>query len=57
MRSVRSTLLLMTVVIALLGGCALRLSHSLPPSFDAMLRGESVSFTVAVPPSGVLDPA
>ena len=52
----RSTLLLMAVIIALLGGCA-GLSRPLPRSFDAMLAGDAVTFTVAAPPFGVLDPA
>jgi hypothetical protein len=52
----RSALLLMTV-ITLLGGCALGMSRRMPRSVDAELIADSVTFTVAAPPSGVLDPA
>ena len=57
MRPVRPTQRLLTVAVVLLAGCSLGLSNSLPPSFVTMLEEEGVTFTVAEPEPGVVDPA
>jgi len=56
MRTVRSTLLLMTIALVAVTGCTLGLTPTpnLPASFTSMLRTQGLTFTTQAPPLGAV---